>query len=175
MNIQFSPVTENNLHHYLTTGIQSYKEHYLHLWKNSDISPFVNAFLTKESVTNSLKDPLQLFYIIKTDEKDVGILNVTLNAKKGIFLSPNNLLLNKIYLLKAYSNLGIGTKTLEFVYELAKKHQKNLVWLYAMKKGKPLQFYKKHGYQVIQEAFIELPNVLDKEKEMWLMAKHFNG
>lgn len=171
MNLNFIPVTTENLTRYLNVGIQSYKEHYLHLWKNSDPTPFINAFLTKESVYNDLRDPLQLFYIITTNGKDLGILNVTLNAKKGFFLTPNNLLLNKIYLLKAHSASGIGTKTLEFVHNLAQTHQKELVWLYTMKKGKPVQFYKKHGYQIIQEAFIELPHVLEKEKEMWLMAK----
>ena len=171
MVLDFLPVTSQNLQRYLNTGIQSYKEHYLHLWKNSDPNPFISTFLTKESVLKNLQDPNQLFYIISADDNDAGILNITLDDEKGCFLSKNNLLLNKIYLLRSYANGGIGSKSLEFTYQLAKKYQKDLVWLYAMKKGKPVQFYQKHGFQIIKEAFIELPYVLEKEKEMWLMAK----
>ncbi len=175
MTINFAPVTEENLSRYITVGIQSYREHYEHLWQQSDPTPFIEAYLTKTAVKKALTDPNQLFYLITTTEKDIGILNITLNSKKGFFLSANNLLLNKIYLLKAYSAIGVGSKTLQFVYELAVAHQKDVVWLYAMKKGKPIQFYKKHGYTIIKEAEIELPKVLDEEKEMWLMAKKMDN
>lgn len=171
MNLNFIAVNEQNLAQYINVGIQSYKEHYLHLWENSDPAPFINAFLTKEFVNNALKDSCQLFYVITADQKDVGILNITLDAKKGFFLSPKNLLLNKIYLLKEHSASGIGSKALDFVHNIAQSLQKEVVWLYAMKRGKPMQFYKKHGYQIVQDAFIELPHVLEHEKEMWLMAK----
>lgn len=40
-----------------------------------------------------------------------------------------------------------------------------------MKKGKPLKFYLKHNYTIIKEALVELPHILENEKEMWLMAK----
>lgn len=172
MNLNFIPVNEENLTRYLQVGIQSYEEHYLHLWENSDPTPFIDAFLTQQSVKDALKDSHQLFYIIQCNQKDVGILNLTINNEKGNFLSKNNLLLNKIYLLKSYSSLGIGTMTLAFVQNLAKNKQKDVVWLYTMKKGNPLSFYLKHGYKIIKEAFIELPKVLEKEKEMWLMAKN---
>lgn len=171
MNIDFLPVTTKHVHRYVKVGIQSYKEHYLHLWENQDPSPFINAYLTPDKVDGFLKDHNQLFYIIVFDSKDVGILNITLDDEKGYFLSHRNLLLNKIYLLKAYSAMGIGGKTLLFTEELARKHQKEIVWLYTMKKGKPLSFYKKHEYKIIKESAIELEHVLDQEKEMWLMAK----
>ena len=172
MHLSFIPVTKFNIDTYLTTGITAYREHYLHLWQNNDPTPFINAFLTKECVTTSLVDSSQLFYLIKLKENIVGILNLTLDSKKGAFLSEANLLLNKIYLLKEYAVQGIGSKTLKFVERLAEKNKKDVVWLYAMKKGRPLDFYKKHNYKIVKESCIDLPNVLDTEKEMWLMAKN---
>lgn len=174
MKIDFLPVSEENIQRYIEVGIQSYTEHYLHLWKNQDPSPFINAYLTKSKVVSNLKDSNQLFFIIAFNGLDVGILNITLDDKKGYFLSERNVLLNKIYLLKNYSNIGIGTKTLLFTEELARKRNKEIVWLYAMKKGKPLSFYKKHNYKIIEDSCIALEQVLDEEKEMWLMAKRFD-
>lgn len=171
MEVSIEPVTLTNIELYISVGIQSYKEHYLHLWKNQDPSPFINAHLSKESVVQAINDSKQLCYLIKADRNNAGILNLTLDSDKEACIPKKNLLLNKIYLLNIYSGKGIGSKTLGFVHSLAKKHQKEIIWLYAMKKGKPLSFYKKHNYTIVKEAFIELPNVLDEEKEMWLMQR----
>lgn len=171
MEVVFVPVTKENVETYITVGIKSYKEHYLHLWKNQDPAPFINAFLKKSYVLKALKSNDQLFYLIKVDGTIAGILNMTLNAKKGFFLSKENILLNKIYLLKTYSAMGIGSASLKLIEDLAKTKKKDVVFLYAMKKGNPLRFYTKHNYSIIKEAFIELPNILENEKEMWLMAK----
>lgn len=169
MEVGLEPITFTNIELYISIGIQSYKEHYLHLWKNRDPSPFINAHLTKEVVLEALKDPNQLFYLIQTDGINTGILNLTLDSRKEKDLSKQNILLNKIYILKSYSGKGIGGKTLELIHTMAKKMQKDVVWLYAMKKGKPLHFYQKYHYTIVKESYIELPNVLETEKEMWLM------
>ncbi|GMN09499.1 hypothetical protein MTsPCn9_00450 [Croceitalea sp. MTPC9] len=171
MEVNLEPVTLSNIEFYISVGIQSYKEHYLHLWKNQDPSPFINAHLTKESVVQTLNDSKQLFYLIKANEFNAGILNLTLDSDKEPCIPKKNLLLNKIYILQSYSGKGIGSKTLSFVHELAKRHEKDSVWLYAMKKGKPIRFYKKHKYRIVKESYIELPNVLETEKEMWLMER----
>ena len=171
MEINFIPVNEKNIDTYIEVGIKSYKEHYLHLWKNQDPSPFINAFLNKAFIIEALKSTTHLFYLIKADSEIFGILNVSLNSEKGFFLSKENLLLNKIYILKAYTEKGIGTSALKFTENLAIEMKKDVVWLFAMKKGKPLKFYLKHNYTIIKEALVELPHILENEKEMWLMAK----
>ncbi len=171
MEVTIDAVTKENINDYIAVGIQSYKEHYLHLWQNNDPTPFIDAYLKKEPILKALKDPKQLFYLIKAGTSNVGILNLTFDLEQEKNIPKRNLLLNKIYLLKSYSGMGIGSKTLEFVYDLGKKYQKKVLWLYAMKKGKPLNFYKNHGFDVLKEAFIHLPHVLDEEKEMWLMVK----
>lgn len=169
MEVTFDPVSTANIDAYLSVGIQSYKEHYLHLWQKRDPSPFINAHLTESSVLKSLKDPNQFFFLVKVGNQNAGILNITLDSEKEKSIAKKHLLLNKIYLLNSFSGKGVGSKTIGFVNKIAKKNQKDTILLYAMKKGKPLEFYKKHGYQIIKEAFIDLPNVLDQEKEMWLM------
>jgi len=170
MELHFETVTEENMAKYIAVGIRSYREHYAHLWENQDPSPFIQAHLTNDNVKKALNDQKQLLFLIIANKAPAGILNLTFDADKGRFLSENNLLLNKLYLLKQFSNLGIGGQTLKYVHGIAKKHTKDVVWLYAMQKGKPLAFYKKHGYRIIAEAQIELPYVLKQEKAMWLMA-----
>jgi len=169
MEVIFNPVSNANIDSYISVGIQSYKEHYLHLWQDQDPSPFINKYLTKQSVIEGINNQKQLFYIVKVNKENAGILNITIDSEKEKSICKHNLLLNKIYLLNSFSGKGVGSKTIDFVNQLALEYKKDSILLYAMKKGKPLDFYKKHGYQIIKEAFIDLPRVLDKEKEMWLM------
>ena len=169
MEVIFNPVSNANIDSYISVGIQSYKEHYLHLWQDQDPSPFINKYLTKQSVIEGINNQKQLFYIVKVNKENAGILNITIDSEKEKSICKHNLLLNKIYLLNSFSGKGVGSKTIDFVNQLALEYKKDSILLYAMKKGKPLDFYKKHGYQIIKEAFIDLPRVLNKEKEMWLM------
>ena len=169
--IGFVPVTAYNAHAYVSIGIQSYKEHYLHLWENSDPSPFINEFLTIESVLAEIEKPTSFFYIVERQSQPTGILNFTLDKPNPYFPNTETLLLNKLYLIRAEANRGIGTVSLKFTEQFAQNHNKQVVWLYAMKKGEPKSFYLRNGYQITSEAEITLPKVLDSEKAMWVMAK----
>lgn len=171
MNITFVPVTKHNAKIYIATGIRSYREHYLHLWENNDPSPFINSFLSLDGLIRNLKDPLQRFFIIKKAEENIGILNFSLDVPNNNITETHTLLLNKLYLLGSAANKGVGSFALDFVETYAHQQKKEVIWLYAMKKGKPKQFYSKYGYQIITDAEVTLPHVLPHEKEMWLMAK----
>lgn len=169
--IRFVPVNAHNSQAYIHVGIQSYKEHYLHLWENSDPSPFINEFLTLARLLTEINKPNSFFYIIKRHSQHVGILNFTLDKVNPYFPNSKTLLLNKLYLIRSAASQGIGSVSLNFTERFAKTHNKDIVWLYAMKKGEPKDFYQKNGYQITSEAEITLPKVLVNEKAMWVMAK----
>ncbi len=174
MEIQFIPVTQANAAAYINVGIQSYKEHYLHLWENRDPSPFIIKFLSWESLLNDLRNPSQRFYIIKNNGLTVGILNFTLDAVHTAVKAKETILLNKLYLIRSASNKGIGGAGIRFVEAFASRHDKKVVWLYAMQKGSPKRFYQKYDYEIITASEITLPKVLEQEKHMWLMAKYLD-
>ena len=169
--ISFVPVDAKNAHTYITVGIQSYTEHYLHLWENSDPTPFIREFLTIEVLLKELKRPDSFFYIIYNASQEVGILNFTLDKVNPYFPDTETLLLNKLYLIRSAANKGIGSTSLEFTETFARTYAKQVVWLYTMKKGKPKEFYRANGYKTIAEAEITLARVLKEEKAMWVMAK----
>ncbi len=171
MDINFIPVDIHNADVYIKVGTQSYKEHYLHLWENSEPAPFINEFLSLDGLLAETKKPSSLFYIIQQESADVGILNFTLDKQNPYFPQKTNLLLNKLYLIRSASKGGIGKASLEFTEMIAKTYKKNIVWLYTMKKGRTKDFYERNGYKIFAEAEITLPHVLEDEKEMWVMAK----
>lgn len=170
MDINFEPLTLEKVETYIEVGLTSYNEHYLHLWKNQDASAFIEQNLTKEAVIESLTEPNQKHYNVQAGRVNIGILKLTLDAERKE-IPPKNILLNKIYLLQKFSGQGFGKKTLMFVERLARKNQRNFIWLYAMKKGKAKDFYQKNGYKILGDTVIALSGILDNESEMWVMGK----
>lgn len=140
------PVTQDNLNEYLTVGVKSYCEHYLHLWENEDPTPYISYGLTKEVVERELQDPNALNYLIQQNNKNVGILKLVKNCGIDEIADSDALKAEKIYLLKEHSGKGIGKQVLLFIEDIARKRNKKYVWLDAMQKEIPFISIKKRIY-----------------------------
>lgn len=171
MEIRFLPLTADKISTYLSVGIQSYREHYLHLWKNSDPKSFIEENLTHDVVQKSINDPNQKLFLIELGESAIGILKLTLDYDHGEKLPVKNILLNKIYLLKKWAGKGYGKKALDFVENWAIENQRKTILLFAMKKGDALRFYLKKDFVIKGDKNIALSGILDSEKAMWLLVK----
>ena len=171
MEVTYDPLTLSNLPTYLKVGLQAYNDHYLHLWNQGDAAAFIEENLTEAPVLNALKDARQSLFIIRADGQAVGILKLTLDAGKRFALPKSNVLLNKIYLVKAFAGRGIGSDALAFVIQFAQKHKRTYLWLLCMQKGPALGFYQKHGFEILAESEVRLHGILEAEKAMWVMGK----
>ena len=171
MEVLFKPLTLESVATYMNVGTQSYKEHYLHLWKNQDPTSYLETSFTKEVVLNELQDANCHNYLLEFRGSYAGILKIVLDEGWGEWTAKEALYLHRIYLLRNCTGKSIGKAVLDFTLQLAKDHKKEIIWLEAMKKGNAKSFYQKHGYTIIGESNVELSGVLEEEKEMWVMAK----
>lgn len=171
MDITFEPLIPKMVPLYCEVGMQSYQEHYVQLWENGDPYPFYEENLTVKAVSEGLKNPKQFFYIIHSQKVPIGVLKLSLDVPFGKEVPLENILINKIYLLKAHTGKGLGNKCLLFAEQFAKDHHRKCIWLYTMKKGRAKQFYLKHGYIIFGESEVTFPGILEEEKEMWVMKK----
>ena len=130
--INMEPVTLSNLETYLEVGMQSYCEHYLHLWENEDPTPYISNGLTKNVVSHELADPNTLHYLIQQEQTTVGILKLVKDCGIDEIAAADALKAEKIYFLKAHSGKGFGKQVLQFIETLAKDLNKKYVWLDTM-------------------------------------------
>lgn len=165
------PVIHDNLEVYLTVGVKSYCENYLHLWENDDPAPYLSNGFTKEVVERELQDPNTLNFLINLGEAPVGILKLVKNCRIDEISATDALKAEKIYLLKEHSGKGIGKQLLQFIEKTAKALNKEIVWLDTMQKGKPVHFYQKNGFVIKRESEVVLPNVRPEEKPMYILTK----
>lgn len=169
--IDLVPVGPENMETYLKVGQTSYCQHYLHLWKNEDPSPYINHGLTKEVLLREIADPNVLNFLINQENTTLGILKLVRDCGIDEISSAEALKAEKIYFLKEYSGKGFGKQVLQFIEDMAKKLGKKYVWLDAMQKGNPIFFYQKNGYVIKRESEVTLPNAKPEERPMWILTK----
>lgn len=156
---------------YVSVGIKSYHEHYLHLWENGDPSPYISNGLTTAVVEKELLDPNSLNYLVKMEDEVVGIVKLVKDSGLDEFSSAESLKAEKIYLLKSYAGQGLGKKVLEWIENHARSLKKKVLWLDTMQKGNPIQFYQKNGFVIKRESELSLPGAKPSEKAMWILTK----
>ena len=127
--------------------------------------------VTLDDVGKEELDKNTLLYIIKLNNTSVGILKFTTDFNLDKYTKKEALYVDKIYMLNEYSGNGIGKKALQFVILRAKEIGKKIVWLDTMQKGPALNFYLQNGFEIHGESQIQLPTVLEAEKQMYIMVK----
>lgn len=169
--LHFVPVSENNSSLYLEVGMQSYREHYLHLWKDSDPSDYFDTYFTEDAIQKELLQDGLAHYILQVGHDAIGI--VKLNDLRNLppFPESKTLLLEKIYLLRNYSGKGYGTIAMARIQHIAKSKGKRWLWLDTMQKGRARNFYINEGFEIVKETQLHYPNAIDAERPMIVFIK----
>ena len=168
--VEFRLLSEELVDTYIDVGIQSYHEHYLHLWPEGNPHPYVESSFTREVVHRELLDTNAQHFLILKQNQVVGILKVILNAPLKKYPGKNALLLEKIYLLRSFSGQGIGKICLDIVVEYARSLEKDILWLDTMKKGRALSFYQDFGFRIVGEKKLPFQSALEDQSAMYILA-----
>ena len=169
--VHFEPITPSHYDSYIEIGTKAYNQHYLHLWPNENSGPYIGSSFTKAVLKKEATDNNTILYRIILNKKVVGVLKITLNAALADFSEKDALYLDKIYILKAYTGIGIGKKVLQFVQLRASEMNKKIIWLDTMQKGPALDFYLKNGFEIHSGNKVSLPTILEEKSHMWVMVK----
>ncbi|MCX2720510.1 GNAT family N-acetyltransferase [Lentiprolixibacter aurantiacus] len=169
--IKIIPVGPEHYETYIRVGRKSYSQHYLHLWKERDPSPYFEKSFHKRAVKKEWEDPDCLLFLIYVTGSPAGILKIVLNKAMPLASISDCLFLERIYLLKEFSGQGVGTYALGFVERLCRKYYKNYIWLESMQKGKAIEFYKQNGFNITGEKQLSFPGLVESERPMYIMGK----
>jgi GNAT superfamily N-acetyltransferase len=131
-------------------GRQTYLPHYPHLWHEGGVEWYLDKCFNDHQIQIDLANPSLSYYAIRLDGQEVGLLKLIRN-KAPLGLNPDtSLYLEKIYFLKEFTRLGLGQKTMAWVFEQALSQGIMTVWLMAMDSSiKVIKSYEKAGFQQI--------------------------
>ena len=94
-----------------------------------------------EKIKNAIEDPKALLAVARLDEKVLGFGSVV----------PEENELRAVYIDPQYGRLGIGTKILQFLENIAVEHNVKKLRLSASLNAE--DFYTKNGYKVVDHSF----------------------
>lgn len=138
-------------------ALRTYNEHYTHLWDDQGAS-YLETFYSRSLFESNLQDPECQHYLIYHDTALAGYFKLRVKALEP-YRVEDCLELNKIYILKAFTGLGIGHKTLSFISALASKMNRHLLWVNVMEQSRAKDFYEQNGFNRVKELRLNYPHM----------------
>jgi GNAT superfamily N-acetyltransferase len=169
--LEFIPLSVETIPTYLQTGREAYVDHYCHLWPGADPNPYLKRNFTRAILREELKEPRYECGLITHHGAPAGIYKIDLQKECNIHPTKAPLFLEKIYFRKSFTGQGLGEQAMGRILTRSKILGKDFIWLKTMQKGPALNFYKKQGFEILGETQIPYPEVLEAEKQMWVLGR----
>ncbi|MGO4773806.1 GNAT family N-acetyltransferase [Flavobacterium sp. W22_SRS_FK3] len=113
----------------------------------------LDLIYSDKALNDLLEKKEQLFYLILEDETTLGFIAIEHNYKDESVTR-----IHKIYLLPETQGKGIGKKVIEGIEKMALKNHSKALSLNVNRFNSALGFYKKIGFEVMDEVNIEIGN-----------------
>ena len=136
-----------------------YKEHYLHLWNEGGAGWYMNEYAYAENVMRKELDDENIMYCIAyKNEQALGYLKIKINETLQGFEQSNALEVERIYIYKEVTGKGLGKQLMNYVFDIARQHKKDLVFLKAMDSSNAaIAFYKSIGFEICGSFQLPMP------------------
>lgn len=137
---------------------------YSQILAKEQLDYMLDLFYSDEALNNQLEKKEQLFYLISEDETTLGFIGIEHHYKSQAVTK-----IHKIYLLPETQGKGIGKKVIEEIEKLALENHSTSLLLNVNRFNSALSFYKKTGFEIIDEVNIDIGN--DYLMEDYVMEK----
>ena len=114
------------------------------------LNDYLNTAYELTKLEKELENPHSEFYFAYFNNELAGYLKININDAQSEKMGENALEVERIYIKKSFKRRGIGRHLIETAEQLAKKYQKNLMWLGVWEYNpKAIAFYETLGFKVI--------------------------
>ena len=154
-------------------GRITFTETFGHLFRDrQDLLDYYEHTFSVEKIEKGLTKPNNVFWISFMNRLPVGYAKLKLNSKSEFMDSENVCQLQKIYILKDFLSLGIGSELQNQLLKKAEELGYEKIWLSVFIENQPaINFYKKSGFENIGNHDFQI----GKENfEFIAMAKKLN-
>ena len=168
--MEIKTCSEKNIHDLICIAKTSYQDHYTYLWDDEGAN-YISANFNVNQLQQELANPNSQFYLLYYLEKLVGFLKLNLDSELKNYSLLKALELERIYFLKEATGKGLGKMVIEFVIDLAKKRNKNIVWLKAMDSSRSVEFYKRNQFEIVDEMILPYKFMKDEFRKILTMIR----
>ncbi|BEH91848.1 MAG: GNAT family N-acetyltransferase [Turicibacter sp.] len=150
MSIHLQKITKNNVQDLQEVSIQTFTETFKDNNSEKSLNDYLNTAYELTKLEKELENPHSEFYFAYFNNELAGYLKININDAQSEKMGENALEVERIYIKKSFKRRGIGRHLIETAEQLAKKYQKNLMWLGVWEYNpKAIAFYETLGFKVI--------------------------
>ena len=150
MSIHLQKITKNNVQDLQEVSIQTFTETFKDNNSEKSLNDYLNTAYELTKLEKELENPHSEFYFAYFNNELAGYLKMNINDAQSEKMGENALEVERIYIKKSFKRRGIGRHLIETAEQLAKKYQKNLMWLGVWEYNpKAIAFYETLGFKVI--------------------------
>lgn len=150
MSIHLQKITKNNVQDLQEVSIQTFTETFKDNNSEKSLNDYLNTAYELTKLEKELENPHSEFYFAYFNNELAGYLKININDAQSEKMGENALEVERIYIKKTFKRRGIGRHLIETAEQLAKKYQKNLMWLGVWEYNpKAIAFYETLGFKVI--------------------------
>lgn len=152
-------------------AVQTFMESHGHSAKPEDVQAYVLKTYNTDILKKELSDPRNIYHIIYFKERVAGYSKIVLNSPYPNCKTKNIAKLERIYLLKEFYDLNLGTELLDFNIRLIKENNQAGVWLYVWKENqRAVNFYSKKGFVSIGSYDFKLSETHSNPNHLMLLT-----
>jgi GNAT superfamily N-acetyltransferase len=150
-----------------------YREYYLHLWLPGGADWYMHEHAYPENkILAELSNKENLHYIVWDENEPLGYLKLKLQASLEGCEGLPALEIERIYLHRKAAGKGTGKQLMLFSEEIARQHNKQLLFLKAMDSSvDALAFYHKMGYTDHGRLTLPFPLLKEEFRGMIILRK----
>ncbi|WP_232784979.1 GNAT family N-acetyltransferase [Psychromonas sp. MB-3u-54] len=141
---------QNQLDLLRSISIETYRDTFSESNSETLMTQYFQDALNKEKLQAELNHPDSSFYFICVAEKVAGFLKVNVMSAQTDIKDSNALEIERFYIRKSFLRNGLGKELMDFAGDLARKKNKDFIWLGVWENNIPaLHFYKQMGFYQI--------------------------
>lgn len=152
MKYTIKKVTINDLKELQAISRETFKKTFDPFTKADDMSVFLRENYASEKLTREINNPDSRFFFLVVKKQVAGYLKVNVEKAQTEKLKENSLEIERIYLREKFQHKGLGLALIKYAEDLARKEQKDYMWLGVYEKNLNAQkFYAKDGFKRISQ------------------------
>ena len=131
-------------------GKESFLDTHGHAASKEDMDCFVSKYYTSSAIAKEFSDALVHYHLINYKGKVVGFSKIELNNSNDNVEDISVTKLDRIYLLKEFHGLKLGSKLFDYNIKLSKNKNQKGIWLFVwIENKKAINFYTKLGFKIV--------------------------
>jgi ribosomal protein S18 acetylase RimI-like enzyme len=122
----------------------------------ANMNAYIERAFNREKLESEMLNPSSSFYLAHMDGELGGYLKLNMDGAQTDIHDPRSLEVERIYVMKEFQGLGIGSRLMSKAIDVAVEHDKSFIWLGVWERNEAaLRFYRKMGfYQTGEHLFI---------------------